>query len=415
MTTKIFAFNVIALLMLAFSAGKTYAEEDPLVEEARAISRLGMDHFKKGEFERAFDKFLTAYKKVEHLDRKDVQAALIMNLGLSLWKMNRLVEGREYFVKYLEISPNEEKKEVVRGYIKEIGAELSKTHTFISINTEPDGAEIVIHEAFGTRKVQAPFMSYLPFGVYSILIKKEGFVDRMEKVVAEKEKPVKLKVALDKVPQQGELVFIKSTEEGAEVILNGQKIGLTPVKEQKLIEGKYSLEVMKDGFEPFKTDVVVTAGKPVTVNVELRLKPKEGVGTGGVVVTKGEEKKPKEKPVAAKKEELKISEGVSAVEEKTYYPPLYGWIGVGAGAAMLGAGVAMTISALGYRDKINSLNKTVWDDGVQTEAEKSQYNSYKSKLESRATFSYIFYGLGFAAAAGGAAYLLFLPHEKSDV
>jgi hypothetical protein len=366
------------------------AADDPAVEEARSLSRLGMDLFKKGEYEWAYDKFLTAYKKIEKLNRKDIEAALIMNIGLSLWKLNRLVEAHDYFVKYLMISTNIEKNEMIKGHLKEIGEELGKTHSTIKIFAIPEDAEILMKDPFGIKKIQSNFETYVPFGVYTVTIKKEGFNDREEKIIVEKNKPILMEIRLEKAVVKEEKVVITSTVVGADILLDGKKIGKTPIAEFRATEGKHVAEVIKEGFEPFRMEFSVIQGSPVNMDAKLVSK----------TAKKTSEKKYDKMPVVQE-----------TAEKKTYWPSLYGWIGGGAGVVFLGLGVAMTVSAVGYRDKMNK----IVDNMKPGDAVPPEYNSNKSKLESRATLSYVFYGLSAAAIGGSAAYLLLLPHGPQQV
>jgi tetratricopeptide (TPR) repeat protein len=322
MVLRRFIFFLLLPLFL-FSSNPALCQSDP-VEEARVLLRKGMDHYKKGEYEKAYDKFLSAFRKVESLDRKDVLAALIMNIGLSLWKLNRPLEAHEQFVLYLEISPNEEKKQTVKEYLKELGSELLKTHAFVTINAEPPESEIIIKDPYSMKKIKSAHETLLPFGVYAVYVKMEGFKEKTEKLIIEKDKSLVMNIRLDKLPEKTEPFVFKPAE---------------PDEQEK--------------------------------------------------------KKPEQ--------EIKITKKA----EKKRLPQIYGWIGLGTGAVFLGTGIAMTVSAVGYADRINSLNKDISSKGYQTDDDIKEYNSYLNSIKSRSTLSYIFYGAGFAAAAGSVAYILF--------
>lgn len=62
---------------------------------------------------------------------------------------------------------------------------------------------------------------------------------------------------------------INSSVTNADIYLNGIPWGKTPLKDKKVIVGKYSVKVQKDGYEPVQNEVVVAAGETKDVSVEL--------------------------------------------------------------------------------------------------------------------------------------------------
>jgi hypothetical protein len=104
-------------------------------------------------------------------------------------------------------------------------------------------------------------------------------------VAAEKE-------ATPRAPTTGTLV-VRSDVEGADVLLNGKRVGKTPHQAKGLAAGSYDVRVQKEGYEPFQKKVQVTKAKQeLTANLvpaSATLKVAANV-SGAKVLLDGEER-----------------------------------------------------------------------------------------------------------------------------
>ena len=67
---------------------------------------------------------------------------------------------------------------------------------------------------------------------------------------------------------------VVSNPAGAEVILSGDKIisGITPVNFIQALDGYYKVDIKKDGYETYKSSLLIRAGEPRSISVALRPK-----------------------------------------------------------------------------------------------------------------------------------------------
>lgn len=94
-----------------------------------------------------------------------------------------------------------------------------------------------------------------------------------------------------------------------------------------------------------------------------------------------------------------------AIEERgpsAWRDPLWAWITVGAGAALIATGVPFTVMAL---DDHSGLSKYEDRDPNDEEVQKA-YDDLRGSMESNQTAAAVFYGVGAAVAIGGATWLV---------
>ncbi len=71
-------------------------------------------------------------------------------------------------------------------------------------------------------------------------------------------------------PVEGRGVFaIESTPTGAEVYVDGEFVGTTPIAAQALPAGKHEIELRKNGLVSWKRHLSVSAGARATVAAEM--------------------------------------------------------------------------------------------------------------------------------------------------
>jgi hypothetical protein len=69
--------------------------------------------------------------------------------------------------------------------------------------------------------------------------------------------------------QGGGVFAIESTPPGAEVYVDGDFVGTTPIAEHSLPMGKHDIELRKKGFAPWKRQLSVSSGTRATVAAEM--------------------------------------------------------------------------------------------------------------------------------------------------
>ncbi len=68
-------------------------------------------------------------------------------------------------------------------------------------------------------------------------------------------------------------VTLRSTPDAAEVYVDTQFIGTTPINQYKLDIGTHAIEVRKSGYAPWNRQLTIQAGTPVEVVAELQAQP----------------------------------------------------------------------------------------------------------------------------------------------
>ncbi|MBN2858037.1 MAG: PEGA domain-containing protein, partial [Candidatus Delongbacteria bacterium] len=114
-------------------------------------------------------------------------------------------------------------------------------------------------------------------GEHDFTFIKEGFVDKKEKIKIDGDKEIDIEL----VPGSNQtklklpaLVVINSDPSGAEIFLNGQKFGITPMQES-LIAGEYSMTLAKSFYYPQDKTFSVKEGQTMDLPA-IKLKPKFG-------------------------------------------------------------------------------------------------------------------------------------------
>jgi hypothetical protein len=260
--------------------------------------------------------------------------------------------------------------------------------------------------------------------------------------------------------------FIEITvdEEGAEVILDGEMIGLSPLEAPlKVTPGKHVLVVQKTGFPQFESTVDVAIGEKKRVDVVLadvdgfvrivasgnltgqakvavddkqvyegvlptsvKVQPGshrvrvEGLQNADVVdkVIEVGKKETVEVVVIAKKEVLPPPTGIAkkpeesktlpgpAVTKKVEAKKKFPWhfVVMGGGGALVIVGGVMNALAKKDASKIDSANKA--PDGTVIGMTRQEALDLQSSADTKKKTAYAFYGIGAATIAGGTAWWL---------
>jgi hypothetical protein len=134
------------------------------------------------------------------------------------------------------------------------------------VSSDPAKAEVYLDGKFmGLTPLK---LDEVEVGGHRIELFKDGFDRLQDEVMIESAETTVYRALL------GGRIEVSSVPDGAEVILNGQKIGLTPVKSQQLPPGSYAVLIRKPGFRDIWEEVTVSTGK--TVELIGRLRPYTG-------------------------------------------------------------------------------------------------------------------------------------------
>lgn len=141
--------------------------------------------------------------------------------------------------------------------------EIFKVAARLEVRVNLAGARIEVEgETIGTSPIDTPIF-YSP-GYFSVEVSLEGYVAQRKKtkLVSLRTTTVEftLRPALSKLN-------VHVTEPGAEVVVDGKEVGLTPLEQPlELSLGEHNIDVRKDGFETLRETVVLDANMEETID-----------------------------------------------------------------------------------------------------------------------------------------------------
>lgn len=152
---------------------------------------------------------------------------------------------------------------------KTITVELEPNFGYVSIKTEPSGADVYIDE----QKVgKTPYlMKKVLFGTHVVELKKIGYEDHAEVLDIQRGEVNKQleNVTLTAKPVINGTLSITSTPDGADITLDGEYMGRTPQTFDVLV-GEYKITLTKKGYTPDSKTVVVNENLTTEVNIYLK-------------------------------------------------------------------------------------------------------------------------------------------------
>jgi serine/threonine-protein kinase len=143
----------------------------------------------------------------------------------------------------------------------------------LHVETEPRGAAVTVN---GETQGSSPLdLASVPLGSYEIKVELKGYEPRAERVDLTGEAPrADLKIALVKAAPTTGLADIASTPIGADVSVDGAKVGLTPLAGLRLKPGSHEVLVSREGYEAWSGTLLVQAGERSRIDASLRAQVK---------------------------------------------------------------------------------------------------------------------------------------------
>jgi TonB family protein len=143
----------------------------------------------------------------------------------------------------------------------------------LHVETEPPGAAVMVN---GETQGSSPLdLADVPLGSYEIKVELKGYEPKTQGLDLTEEAPNgEVKIALVKAAPTTGLADILSTPFGADVNVDGAKVGLTPLTGLRLKPGTHQVEVSREGYEPWSGTLLVQVGKRSRLDASLRAKVK---------------------------------------------------------------------------------------------------------------------------------------------
>jgi len=142
-------------------------------------------------------------------------------------------------------------------------AKLKLTSGRVLVRTKPEAADVFIGgKPVGT----SPWNGTLEAGIYTVRAEREGFNSREEQVTVTSGKQVTVDIVLDTRP--GSLA-VTSEPSGADVFIEGRKVGVTPWRSGGIRAGNYSVKLVCAGYDTSERVVSVAPARNETVHFNL--------------------------------------------------------------------------------------------------------------------------------------------------
>jgi hypothetical protein len=155
---------------------------------------------------------------------------------------------------------------VASGEVVKARVTLLPNYAPLEIRTDPTGAEIRIDE----RKVgKAPIrIKRMTAGAHTVTARMPDYHDTVRKFKLLPGKRFDLQIKLR--PAFGSIRITARKVQEAEVFVDGDGLGPTPIELKRIVSGPHTIRVVKDGYQPYQKKVNVRDGKKTVVAATLK-------------------------------------------------------------------------------------------------------------------------------------------------
>ena len=360
------------LLLIATLALSTPAR----AEDAAELYTAAKADLEAGLYQRALDK-LEQGLDIGATDREQIWS-ILMASAVAWQGLSRPFSTLEYLQLLLhDMADHDEvlvedwlaRREAVEKWVGELEMEVLRTHGGVRVESTPAEAHILIDGvAYGVRgRARTPFTIYLKPGRATVRVELDGHEASETRFLVQPSRVETLSVRLERA-REGSLIVMTGRED-ASVTLDGERRGAGARVTIAARVGVHRL--------------LVEAGGEVLLDRSVELPP-EGAETVRVV--------PRRAPVAT----------VAAPTRRAWwYDPLWGWIAVGSGAALMGAGVPFSVLVGQDYDDMQALRRQ-----PGTDENNRKYDALSASMSDKQIIAGVLYGVGAVAVIGGAVSLI---------
>ncbi|MCK5504940.1 MAG: PEGA domain-containing protein, partial [Thermodesulfovibrionia bacterium] len=135
---------------------------------------------------------------------------------------------------------------------------------FLYIKSEPSGASLFLNDENAGHTPRS--LEMLEAGKYKVRIVREGYFPWEDEAIVAGGSLIRLNAKMKTI--YGSITF-DSTPQDAEVYINGNYQGQTPLEVGKLEGGAYGVEIKRLGYEPMSDAVQVKAGEITTISEKI--------------------------------------------------------------------------------------------------------------------------------------------------
>lgn len=236
---------------------------DARKQEARRHFLQGVALYEEGNFTAALAEFQAAYNL-------SPAPAVLYNIGLTEKALYRYSDAARTLERYLieggkDTRLTNERRQQVVQLIEEMKALLAPLRFVLS----PGNARVTVD---GRPMVVGPDGALaLAAGNHVVDVAADGHESQRREITVTAGVPATFEFRLKLIPRSGK-VSITSSRPATRVFIDGQDRGLAPL-DLELPAGGHQLEGRADGYEPFRSELVLAAGQERRVDMELQLPP----------------------------------------------------------------------------------------------------------------------------------------------
>lgn len=246
------------LLVAALVGSQPPGEEFEARRRAEARYQEAVADFEAGRFEAAAVGFDEAHGLFP-------SARLLFNLALAREKAGDLVAAAEALSRYIGAADRDQAKDAA-SYLTRIEKELKRTHGHIRVVFTPAGTRFLLDGQLR----RSPWSGWLLPGEYPLEVRDPSALAASHRVTVVLGQTNE--VDLQAVPRPAELV-VRSTPDRARVLLDGERLGHTPLRWIGVRPGLRDMELRADEHEPWRRRVMVGEHGPTVVDATLRRAP----------------------------------------------------------------------------------------------------------------------------------------------
>jgi TolB-like protein len=165
----------------------------------------------------------------------------------------------------------------MRAVVEELAMQLEQSYLrqwmgSISINSQPGGAEVYLDDKFiGITTEEAPLqIENMLEGKYQLKFIRGGYYDWEGEISVLAKMDRSVKVSLIAKPGS---MNIYSEPDGAEIHVDNNFMGVTPMSLKKVAEGEHEIRLVKKNFKEWTQRVLVRSFQPTDVKATLEVSP----------------------------------------------------------------------------------------------------------------------------------------------
>ena len=157
-----------------------------------------------------------------------------------------------------------------------ISVKLKMTSGRLRVKTRPEAARVLVN---GRQVGTSPYSGTLEAGVYTLRVERDGYDPREEQVTVVSGEEASVDLALSSSPGA---VEIASEPAGAELFIEGRKVGVTPWRAESFRPGNYNVKLVRSGYDtvervisvaPSRTEKVCFALEKSTGSASFKIRP----------------------------------------------------------------------------------------------------------------------------------------------